>query len=102
MKTIKPAILVVAILAAVGCQHQYVRDTNDPPLDEAATSLRLDRKDLDRLYQENANVRRALQGKEERNGDQAEQEHEYLKRHAHPGKVPEPVAGRPQDQSVDR
>ena len=46
--------VLVVILAMVGCQREYVRDTDDPTIDEDAMSLRLDRKDLDRLYQENS------------------------------------------------
>ena len=47
--------MIMAAVIAVGCgEPQYVRDTDEPNLDEYTMSLRLDRKDLDRLYQENA------------------------------------------------
>ena len=47
--------MIMAAVIAVGCgEPQYVRDTDEPNLDEDTMSLRLDRKDLDRLYQENA------------------------------------------------
>ncbi len=47
--------MFVAAALAVGCgEPQYVRDTEEPNLDEYTMSLRLDRKDLDRLYVENA------------------------------------------------
>ncbi|MEZ4461567.1 MAG: penicillin-binding protein activator LpoB [bacterium] len=47
--------MIMAAVLAVGCgEPQYVRDTEEPNLDNYTMSLRLDRKDLDRLYQENA------------------------------------------------
>lgn len=47
--------MIVAAVLAVGCgEPQYVRDTEEPNLDEYTMSLRLDRKDLERLYEENA------------------------------------------------
>lgn len=46
------AVLTVSV-SACG-KPQYVRDTQEPRLDEYTMSLRFDRKDLDRLYQENA------------------------------------------------
>jgi penicillin-binding protein activator len=46
---------LVALALAVSCKSpEYVRDTDRPDLDDRAMSLRLDRKDLDRLYAENA------------------------------------------------
>jgi len=53
MKALGSAFLIVVIVATVSCQAKYVRDTDDPTLDEDAMSLRIDRKDLDRLYREN-------------------------------------------------
>lgn len=50
-------MFVALAIAAVGCgEPQYVRDTEEPRLDEYTMSLRLDRKDLERLYDENAEV----------------------------------------------
>jgi len=37
-------------IAATSCKPQYTRDTEKEDLDEAAMSTRLDRKDLNRLY----------------------------------------------------
>lgn len=49
--------MFVAIGLAMGCSEpQYVRDTEVPELDDYTMSLRLDRKDLERLYAENAEV----------------------------------------------
>lgn len=46
-------VVVVSLLVA-GCgRPKYVRDTDEPRLDEYAMSLRFDRKDLDRLYDDN-------------------------------------------------
>ncbi len=46
--------LVVASLIVTACgRPKYVRDTDEPRLDEHTMSLRLDRVDLERLYQEN-------------------------------------------------
>lgn len=46
--------LVAALIAPQwGCSPQYVRDTEEPRIDEYTMSLRFDRKDLDRLYEEN-------------------------------------------------
>jgi len=50
-------VLVSSIvgLFAAGCgKPQYVRDTEEPRLDEYTMSLRLDRTDLNRLYEDNA------------------------------------------------
>lgn len=46
--------LVVSAGAAAGCGPQYVRDSEEPRLDDYTMSLRLDRKDLERLYEDNA------------------------------------------------
>lgn len=54
-----PTRLVLLALAALlslplGCaQPQYVRDTEKEDIDEYTMSLRFDRKDLDRLYEDN-------------------------------------------------
>ncbi len=46
---------LLAALLATGCsQPQYVTDEEEPRLDDYTMSLRFDRKDLDRLYEENA------------------------------------------------
>lgn len=46
--------LIGASLPLLGCgKPKYVRDTDEPRLDEFTMSLRFDRKDLDRLYDEN-------------------------------------------------
>ncbi len=47
------AITGALVLSACG-SPQYVRDTEEPRLDDYTMSLGLDRKDLDRLYAENA------------------------------------------------
>ncbi|MFW5966706.1 MAG: hypothetical protein ACOCV2_04260, partial [Persicimonas sp.] len=44
------ALLFVPLSCA---QPQYVRDTEKEDIDEAAMSTRFDRKDLDRLYEDN-------------------------------------------------
>lgn len=50
-----PLFLLLAALPAAACKGpQYVRDTDDPSIEEEALSTRLDRKDLDRLYEANA------------------------------------------------
>jgi len=56
MKLTIGIVLLVALFAA-GCQSpEYVRDTDRPDIDEAAMSTRLDRKDLERLYEENSRM----------------------------------------------
>lgn len=48
-------LALAALLLPVACSSpEYVRDTDRPDLDERSMSLRLDRKDLERLYDENA------------------------------------------------
>ncbi len=49
------AVGAVALLAMAlaGCGPTYVRDTDEPRIDEYAMSTRLDRKDIDRLYNDN-------------------------------------------------
>lgn len=48
-------IFVGTTVAISACgKPQYVRDTEEPRLDEYTMSLRLDREDLNRLYDENA------------------------------------------------
>jgi len=55
MKTTMLALFVCAATAASACgKPQYVRDTEEPRIDDYTMSLRLDREDLDRLYKENA------------------------------------------------
>ncbi|TXD44577.1 penicillin-binding protein activator LpoB [Lujinxingia vulgaris] len=46
------SVLLIATLSACG-SPQYVRDTEEPRLDEYTMSLRFDREDLNRLYAEN-------------------------------------------------
>lgn len=46
------SVLLIATLSACG-SPQYVRDTEEPRLDEYTMSLRFDREDLNRLYKEN-------------------------------------------------
>lgn len=53
MKATLSLMLVVATLTAA-CSPKYVRDTEAPRIDEYTMSLRLDREDLNRLYDENA------------------------------------------------
>ena len=55
------SLLVLAIaaafpLAACSSGPKVVRDTDDPKIEEEALSTRLDRKDLDRLYEANATL----------------------------------------------
>lgn len=48
-------LIVVASLTVSACgKPQYVRDTEEPRIDDYTMSLRLDREDLNRLYEENA------------------------------------------------
>jgi len=47
------SILITATLIATGCRPTYVSDAEVPELDSYTMSLRLDRKDLDRLYEDN-------------------------------------------------
>ncbi len=50
------AVAMVATLAfaSFGCgKPKYVRDTDEPRIDEYTMSLRFDRKDLERLYEDN-------------------------------------------------
>jgi len=55
MKTKQWVLILGATLALSACgKPQYVRDTEEPRLDEYTMSLRLDREDLNRLYEENA------------------------------------------------
>lgn len=46
------SVLLIATLSACG-SPQYVRDTEEPRLDDYTMSLRFDREDLNRLYAEN-------------------------------------------------
>jgi hypothetical protein len=49
------ALLLAVLLPAAGCHGpEYVRDSDEPAIEEEALSTRLDRKDLDRLYEANA------------------------------------------------
>lgn len=55
MKTEMVVLLVGLFVGLSACgKPQYVRDTEEPRLDEYTMSLRLDREDLNRLYDENA------------------------------------------------
>lgn len=47
------AVMIVGAAWAAGCQPQYVRGSEKEDLDEAAMSTRLDRKDLNKLYDDN-------------------------------------------------
>jgi PBP1b-binding outer membrane lipoprotein LpoB len=49
------ALLVSGLLFSCG-KPQYVRDTEEPRIDDYTMSLRFDREDLNRLYDENAKV----------------------------------------------
>lgn len=46
-------LLAASLLMASACKPTYVRDTEEPNLDNYTMSLRFDRKDLDRLYNDN-------------------------------------------------
>lgn len=55
----KLVILITLALVAVGlgcAEPQYVTDEEEPRIDDYTMSLRFDRKDLERLYDENADV----------------------------------------------
>ena len=55
MKTVMIVCVVAASMALTACgKPQYVRDTEEPRIDDYTMSLRLDREDLNRLYDENA------------------------------------------------
>lgn len=54
MKTVALILLSASFVLASCGQPQVVRDTEAPEVDDYALSLRLDRKDLERLYDENA------------------------------------------------
>ncbi len=55
MKLAKWMLVISLCASAIGCgKPQYVRDTEEPRLDDYTMSLRLDREDLNRLYEENA------------------------------------------------
>ena len=43
----------VVMVGSMGCSPTYVSDAEDPSLDSYTMSLRFDRKDLDRLYDDN-------------------------------------------------
>jgi PBP1b-binding outer membrane lipoprotein LpoB len=45
--------LLIAVTCVVACKPEYVRDSEHPGIDEYTMSLRFDRKDLDKLYEEN-------------------------------------------------
>lgn len=48
-------VATAVMFVAVGCgKPQYVRDTEEPRIDDYTMSLRLDREDLNRLYEENS------------------------------------------------
>jgi PBP1b-binding outer membrane lipoprotein LpoB len=47
------AVLAVGFVCSCG-KPQYVRDTEEPRIDDYTMSLRFDREDLNRLYEENA------------------------------------------------
>ena len=48
------AVLAASTVMMAGCgEGHYVRDTEVPEIDEYTMSLRLDKKDIDRLYDEN-------------------------------------------------
>ncbi|MFB6263609.1 MAG: penicillin-binding protein activator LpoB [Bradymonadaceae bacterium] len=52
----RPAALATVLLTAslgIACAGSHVRGSENPNLDEMTMSLRLDRKDIDRLYREN-------------------------------------------------
>lgn len=46
-------LILLLALVATGCSPQYVRDTEEPRLDDYTMSLRFDRADLERLYNDN-------------------------------------------------
>lgn len=48
------ALVASLVVVATGCgQPKYVRDTDEPRIDEYTMSLRFDREDLERLYEDN-------------------------------------------------
>ena len=50
------SLLALSLLLPACGRPKYVRDTDEPRLDEYTMSLRFDRQDLDRLYEENIDV----------------------------------------------
>lgn len=58
-RTLSKSLVALYFLAAFGlilagcAKPQYVRDTEEPRLDDHTMSLRFDREDLDRLYEDN-------------------------------------------------
>lgn len=53
LKTAIPILFVYFVAPAIGCGPTYVRDTDKPDIDEYAMSTGLDKKDLERLFEEN-------------------------------------------------
>ena len=47
------AAILLSTSALIGCRTTYVSDQDEPRIDDYAMSLRLDRRDLDRLYDDN-------------------------------------------------
>lgn len=46
-------LVLLLVFVAAGCSPKYVRDSEEPRLDDYTMSLRFDRVDLDKLYDEN-------------------------------------------------
>ena len=57
--TIRFALILPLALSTVACGKEYVRDTNDPTIDNAAMSTGLDKDDVQRMLKENLNNLRA-------------------------------------------
>ncbi len=53
MRLLYFTLLTGLILSSMACRPQYVSDQDAPRIDDVAMSLRLDRRDLDRLYDDN-------------------------------------------------
>ena len=59
LRTVRFALILPLALSPVACGKEYVRDTNDPTIDNAAMSTGLDKDDVQRMLKENLNNLRA-------------------------------------------
>lgn len=59
LRTLRLAVLLPLALTPVACGKEYVRDTNDPSIDNAAMSTGLDKDDVQRMLKDNLNTLRA-------------------------------------------
>ncbi len=59
LRSLPIAFLLPLALTPVACGKEYVRDTNDPSIDNAAMSTGLDKDDVQRMLKDNLNTLRA-------------------------------------------